>query len=1032
MIYFVISGIMTLSRGPYSELDKMSLFQDLKLKRRKVDSRCSSDGESVADTSTSSPDLLTPLSPKMCDNLTSSTQQTHPLTPLSPAASQNIINLSGASGGNGICDGESGGGNTGNHSGTNNNKKDDNMSECNRASPDSPAILKEIPSTTTATLVPQNNNNDNSNINIHTHSSGASVIRSVADERPPPQPSPRDNVPMSPTQGQQHVTVLVTPTRIKTEAQTSTTIIRKTIPTPPSSSNTSIIHTNNRDVITTSSSNYSPVMIHTNPHQMHLVHQQQQQQQHQHHQQQMQHHLHQMHQPHPHHSQQNAQLIIQRSSSSSSSSNSSSSSTSPTTGQISPNTSHMHLGPGGIGPGGAQFQIQHQQIRVKRERSPSHTVVGQNITLSPTHLRHQQQQQHHHQQQQQIQQQIQSVQLCSPSGQPINTHQTIQLRHPLNRDAAILFRVKNEGGQLPGLIQSPSHRMVWASNARINGVKPEIIGGPIGGIRTPGPQPSQSPTQQSQSQQSSPRQTPTVIMGESCGVRTMVWGFESPSPHATSPQTPGPSQNNEEAAQLLLSLGQGPRIADVKPRLPLHRQQNPLNMERLWAGDYAQLPGGQQMQALNLSSHQQWGLGGGGIPSNRSDPSQLEPHHPDEDEQPLVCMICEDKATGLHYGIITCEGCKGFFKRTVQNKRVYTCVADGTCEITKAQRNRCQYCRFKKCIEQGMVLQAVREDRMPGGRNSGAVYNLYKVKYKKHKKPNQKQQNQQQPMQQQPQQINHHPQIHHQQQQKLIGHQSNDGPQKMFLSPNPQTQIKTESISLPSHLENGTILKTALTNPSEIVHLRQRLDNAVSSSKDRLITYEHSLQMIQTLIDCDAMEDIATLPHFSQFLEDKSAIGDKLCNIGDSIVHKLVSWTKKLPFYLDLPVEIHTKLLTDKWHEILILTTAAYQALHGKKTTSVPNSPNQLGCSGGGGNGGNSNTLDKNDPEFVQEVNTHLCTLQTCLTILMGQPITMEQLKVDVGDMVEKMTQIAIMFRRIKLKMEEYVCLKVYILLNKG
>lgn len=35
-------------------------------------------------------------------------------------------------------------------------------------------------------------------------------------------------------------------------------------------------------------------------------------------------------------------------------------------------------------------------------------------------------------------------------------------------------------------------------------------------------------------------------------------------------------------------------------------------------------------------------------------------------------------------------------------------------------------------------LAAVREDRMPGGRNSGAVYNLYKVKYKKHKKTAQK------------------------------------------------------------------------------------------------------------------------------------------------------------------------------------------------------------------------------------------------------------------------------------------------------
>jgi hypothetical protein len=26
--------------------------------------------------------------------------------------------------------------------------------------------------------------------------------------------------------------------------------------------------------------------------------------------------------------------------------------------------------------------------------------------------------------------------------------------------------------------------------------------------------------------------------------------------------------------------------------------------------------------------------------------------------QAMVCMICEDRATGLHYGIITCEGCK--------------------------------------------------------------------------------------------------------------------------------------------------------------------------------------------------------------------------------------------------------------------------------------------------------------------------------------------------------------------------------------
>ncbi|KAK3087006.1 hypothetical protein FSP39_000256 [Pinctada imbricata] len=116
------------------------------------------------------------------------------------------------------------------------------------------------------------------------------------------------------------------------------------------------------------------------------------------------------------------------------------------------------------------------------------------------------------------------------------------------------------------------------------------------------------------------------------------------------------------------------------------------------------------------------------IMENKSQKSTDPPSMVKEMEEVLTCGICNDRATGLHYGIITCEGCKGFFKRTVQNKREYTCVGSGNCEINKMQRNRCQFCRFKKCLQMGMVLAAVRPDRMPGGRNSGAVYNLYKVK----------------------------------------------------------------------------------------------------------------------------------------------------------------------------------------------------------------------------------------------------------------------------------------------------------------
>merc|ERR1712029_549956 len=60
-----------------------------------------------------------------------------------------------------------------------------------------------------------------------------------------------------------------------------------------------------------------------------------------------------------------------------------------------------------------------------------------------------------------------------------------------------------------------------------------------------------------------------------------------------------------------------------------------------------------------------------------------------------------------------------------------------------------------------------------------------------------------------------------------------------------------------------------------------------------------------------------------------------------------------------------------------------------------------------------------------QEVATNLVTLQTCLTSMMGRPITMDQLRQDVGTMVEKITKVITTFRNFRLTMEEYVCLKV-------
>ncbi|XP_061788360.1 nuclear receptor subfamily 4 group A member 2-like [Nerophis lumbriciformis] len=99
-------------------------------------------------------------------------------------------------------------------------------------------------------------------------------------------------------------------------------------------------------------------------------------------------------------------------------------------------------------------------------------------------------------------------------------------------------------------------------------------------------------------------------------------------------------------------------------------------------------------------------------------------HHLVDDLSPLtgradsegLCAVCGDNAACQHYGVRTCEGCKGFFKRTVQKNAKYVCLAAKNCPVDKRRRNRCQYCRFQKCLTVGMVKEVVRTDGLKGRR----------------------------------------------------------------------------------------------------------------------------------------------------------------------------------------------------------------------------------------------------------------------------------------------------------------------------
>uniref|UniRef100_A0A8C4WC60 Vitamin D receptor n=2 Tax=Gopherus TaxID=38771 RepID=A0A8C4WC60_9SAUR len=77
---------------------------------------------------------------------------------------------------------------------------------------------------------------------------------------------------------------------------------------------------------------------------------------------------------------------------------------------------------------------------------------------------------------------------------------------------------------------------------------------------------------------------------------------------------------------------------------------------------------------------------------------------------PRICGVCGDKATGFHFNAMTCEGCKGFFRRSMKRKAMFTCPFNSDCKITKDNRRHCQACRLKRCVDIGMMKEFILTD----------------------------------------------------------------------------------------------------------------------------------------------------------------------------------------------------------------------------------------------------------------------------------------------------------------------------------
>jgi nuclear receptor subfamily 5 group A protein 3 len=245
------------------------------------------------------------------------------------------------------------------------------------------------------------------------------------------------------------------------------------------------------------------------------------------------------------------------------------------------------------------------------------------------------------------------------------------------------------------------------------------------------------------------------------------------------------------------------------------------------------------------------------------------------------CPVCSDKISGFHYGIFSCESCKGFFKRTVQNRKNYVCLRGASCPVTIATRKKCPACRFEKCLQKGMKLEAIREDRTRGGRST------YQCSYTL-------------PVTSLPPHHHHH---HHQS-------MTMDGQYKMNGN-----SVKMENYESGSKSLNGIneikapgvpiLLQEIMDveylwqyNESELTRLNQQTTSSSSSSSDQATTSSEAIKNNPFLASAGVTNDNSSPDMIVQ-----------LCKIADHRLYKIVKWCKSLPLFKNISVSTSYSLI---------------------------------------------------------------------------------------------------------------------------
>ncbi|XP_037957278.1 nuclear hormone receptor FTZ-F1 beta [Teleopsis dalmanni] len=296
------------------------------------------------------------------------------------------------------------------------------------------------------------------------------------------------------------------------------------------------------------------------------------------------------------------------------------------------------------------------------------------------------------------------------------------------------------------------------------------------------------------------------------------------------------------------------------------------------------------------------------------------------------CPICGDKISGFHYGIFSCESCKGFFKRTVQNRKNYVCVRGGPCPVSISTRKKCPACRFEKCLQRGMKLEAIREDRTRGGRST------YQCSYTLPSSMLSPLLN----TDQQVQSISTATTTNQQYQQRLSGtntisnmgvtHSASNG----CVSNSGQT-FKTEqsdclNVSSDNALNGSsnaatttraTNIPVLLQEIMDVEHLWQFNEGELTRVNQPLSSSSSSHATTSSTNPTGTNQVTNPLLASAGFGNGENTNPDliaHLCNVADHRLYKIVKWCKSLPLFKNISIDDQICLLINSWCELLLFS----------------------------------------------------------------------------------------------------------------